>query len=127
MYPLWLSIEPLLPYTRLMLSQPSLGAVLKARLPSSPEHPRAVAMLVEALAAWYGRALTAVLDVDAEEVQRCPERWARLLGDLESPQISVEWTSCPGLSSSMRDRFLGPMGDFSKAKRLLTFAATGQR
>jgi hypothetical protein len=123
---LWLSIEPTIPFTRLLLSQPSVGTALKARLSPSPAHPRAVAMLLEALAAWYGLPLCAVLDADGEDVQRHPERWARFLGDIDSPQISVEWM-CTSEHVHQRDRFLGPMGDFQHARRLLTFAATGQR
>lgn len=82
-------------------------------------------MLLEALSAWQGAPLCAVLDADAEEVRRHPERWARLLGDAShSPRLSVEWSS-PAQARPSRDRFF--TGDFSSAKRLVKYAATGQR
>ncbi len=84
-------------------------------------------MLLEALAAWQGQPLCAVLDADAQDVCDHPDRWSCLLGDLASPHISVEWVGhCLDLERR-RDRFLGPMGDFSRAGRLINFAATGVR
>jgi hypothetical protein len=123
---LWLSIEPLPSMTRLLLTETLGGVALKARLPATPAQPRAVAMLLEALVAWYGEPLCAVLDADAEDVQRNPQRWALILGDLASPQIEVEWVS--PLSAPYADkRLLGDMGDYRRARRLITLAATGQR
>jgi len=126
MSPLWMSIEPMAAETRLMLSQARVGTVLKARLPPRPHQPGGLRMLLEGLAAWYGEPLDAVLDADAEDVLHHPERWSRLLGDLDSERIRVEWA---GLSRATvtRDRFLGDLGDFRTARRLLTFTTTGQR
>jgi len=123
---LWLSIEPLPSMTRLLLSESSGGPALKARLPATPAQPRAVAMLLEALVAWYGEPLCAVLDADAEDVQRNPQRWAAILGDLQSPQIEVEWVS-PLSVPAVDRRLLGDMGDYRRARRLITLAATGQK
>jgi len=123
---LWLSIEPLPSMTRLLLSEASGGPSLKARLPPTPAQPRAVAMLLEALVAWYGEPLCAVLDADAEDVQRIPQRWASILGDLQSPQIEVEWVS-PLSVPAVDRRLLGDMGDYRRARRLITLAATGQK
>jgi hypothetical protein len=121
-----LSIEPLPSMTRLLLSESSGGPALKARLPATPAQPRAVAMLLEALVAWYGEPLCAVLDADAEDVQRNPQRWAAILGDLQSPQIEVEWVSPLSIPAADR-RLLGDMGDYRRARRLITLAATGQK
>lgn len=120
---LWLSIEPLRDSTRLMLSEGTGGPALKARLPATPAQERAVALLLEALVAWYGLPLCAVLDADAEAVQRHPERWALALGDLASPQIEVEWVS--PASAPLADRELDGVEDFRRARRLITLAATG--
>jgi hypothetical protein len=65
-----------------------------------------------------------VLDADASDVRRDPERWAMLVGDLPGVDICIEWV---GRSHSKRDRFLESMGDFAAARRLVTFGATGQR
>jgi hypothetical protein len=126
MSPLWLSIEPMIAETRLMLSQPLVGTALRARLPPLPQQPHALTRLLEGLAAWYGQPFCAVLDADAEDVWRHPERWARLLGELDSQQVRVEWVG-HSRAVTMRDRFLGAVGDFRSARRLITFAATGQR
>src|SRR5579872_1069159 len=93
--PLWMTIEPGAEETLLALSDPGRGPVLRARLPQIPAQPRALATLLESLAAWHGRSLCAVLDADAEDVRRHGDRWARLLGDLDGAHISVEWSSRP--------------------------------
>jgi hypothetical protein len=126
MSPLWMSIEPMIVETRIMLSVPGVGTALRARLPLLPHHPHALPMLLEALSAWSGEPFCAVLDAEAEDVLHHPQRWAQLLGDLDGEQIRVEWIG-HSRSTYERDRFLGAVGDFRRAKRPITFAATGQR
>lgn len=121
---LWMTIEPLQTETRLQLSEGGAGLCLRARLPVCPHHGRALAQLLQALVAWYGRPLTAVLDADAQDVARHPERWAQLLGDLDAETIRVEWVH-PVRPAFRRDRFMGGLGDFARARRLVGFAATG--
>lgn len=123
---LWMSIEPDHEETRLMLTEGRVGAALRARLPPVPRQPRALAQLLEALSAWYGMPLSAVIDAGAEGALHHPERWAQLLGEIDGEQVRVEWIVVPA-SSHRRDRFLGELGDFAAAKRLVTFAATGQK
>lgn len=125
MSPLWMSIDPDHDETRLMLTEARVGAALRARLPPVPRQPRALAQLLEALSAWYGMPLSAVIDAGAEGALHHPQRWAQLLGELAGEQVRVEWVVVP--TRAERDRFLGELGDFSAAKRLVTFAATGQR
>jgi hypothetical protein len=121
---LWLSIEPTPNETRLLLSCANFGVVMKARLQPIPAQPQALAQLLEALVAWYGAPLCAVLDADAEDVRRHPDRWAEFFGALSSPHISISW-GMPSIKSE-RDRFLGTLGRFERGKRLINFAATGQ-
>ena len=47
--PLWMSIEPIGPEVRILLTEPSEGTALKARLPCPPASERAVPALLEAL------------------------------------------------------------------------------
>lgn len=125
--PMWLTIEPRIPYTQLLLSQAGVGTVMRARLSPMPAQPAGVAMFLEALSAWQGMPLFAVLDADAEEVQRCPEKWARLVGEVDQhPHITVEW-SAPGRGRLWRDRFFEEMRGFDSSKRLMKHAVTGQR
>lgn len=99
------------------------GPVLRARLPLWPAQPQALRLLLEGLGAWLGQPLRAVLDADAEDVRRHPERRAALLGDLDAAHIAVEWVALP--RPPMRDRFLEAVPDFDQARRLLHRAATG--
>jgi len=126
MSPLWMSIDPGHDETRLMLTEARVGAALRARLPPVPRQPQALAQLLSALSAWYGLPLTAVIDAGAEGALHHPERWAQLLGEIDGEQVRVEWVVVP-VRAKRRDRFLGELCDFTAAKRLLTFAATGQR
>jgi hypothetical protein len=123
--PLWLSIEPEASEVRLLLSEPSAGTALKARLPPVPVDGRALMMLLEALSLWYGLPLHAVLDADAEDVRRHPERWSLLLGDAPERSVRVEWVAVPPCRK--HDRFLESMGDFTRGRKLVSFGATGQR
>jgi hypothetical protein len=123
--PLWMTIEPVGSETRLMLTAPASGTALKARLPATPSHSRAVITLLESIALWYGMPLRAVVDADASDVRRHPEQWAMLLGDAPSVAVNVEWVGVP--AQRRRDAFLAPMGELSRARRLVRYAATGQR
>lgn len=124
--PIWMSIEPRGTETRLMLSLPGERPALRARLSSSPAHPRALITFLESMSLWHGSPLHAVVDADAEDVRQHPEKWAVLLGDAPELAVRVEWMSVP-TKRRERDRFLGTLGDFHPAERLVSFAATGVR
>ncbi len=124
-HPLWMSIEPVGSEVRMMLTAPAASTLMKARLPNPPAHPRAVISLLEAFALWFGQPLRAVIDVDAEDVRRNPARWATLLGNAPELAVAVEWAAVP--RPAKKDRFLATMGEFARARRLVSFAATGQR
>jgi hypothetical protein len=121
---LWMAIQPDVVEVRLMLTEAQVGTQLRARLPI-PHSPRALAMLLESLAAWYGQPFTAALDAESQEVERHPERWAQLLSGLDERQIVVEWIG--HAQKDERERFFRPLGDFRRAKRVVSIAATGQK
>jgi hypothetical protein len=121
--PLWLTIEPQSNEVLLSLNEPGRGSILRARLPLCPRQPRALATLLESLVAWYGRSLVAVLDADAQDVRQHGERWARLLGELDEAHIEVRWSHRP--AAKPRDRFMGKLGDFRSASRMVGLAAGG--
>jgi hypothetical protein len=123
--PLWMSVEPTLTETRLQLCEPSARSRLRARLPPSPDHPRAVLSLMEAMALWSGAPLHAVVDVDAAAFRRDPERWAMLLGDANEHCVRVHYVSVQQARRARRDRFLSPLGDFAHADRLVSLASAG--
>jgi hypothetical protein len=121
---LWMAIQPDVVEVRLMLTQAQVGTSLRARLPI-PRSPRALAMLLESLAAWYGQPFTAALDAESVDVERHPERWAQLLSGLDEKQITVEWIGHS--RHDERERFFRPLGDFRRARRVISLAATGQK
>jgi len=121
---LWVSIEPGEDETRVMATSARTGAALRARLPPIPSQPQALLLLLQGLSAWFGEPLTAVVAADKEDVLVHPERWAQLLGEIDSEQARIEWVVVPPVE---RDRFLGELGDFKSAKRLIVFTATGLR
>jgi hypothetical protein len=123
--PLWMSIEPMARETRLQLSAPMARSCLRARLPATPQHPRALLTLLESMSLWYGTSLHAVVDADAEDIRRDPEKWAVLLGDAPELSVRVHYVSVPVGRRNRRDRFLSELGDFGRAERMTSFAATG--
>ena len=123
---LWMTIEPRETETRLQLSVGGGGLCLRARLPVCPHHPRALAQLLEALVGWYGRPLTACARCGRPGPSPAtPSDGPRLLGDLDADAIRVEWVH-PVRPAFRRDRFMGGLGDFRRARHLVTFAATGE-
>jgi hypothetical protein len=46
--PLWLTLQPQVNYTQILLSQPGSGTLLKARLAPEPMHPGALGKFVSA-------------------------------------------------------------------------------
>ena len=124
---LWMSIEPGHKETRMMLTESGVGPALRARLPLFPRQPDGFGLLMRAIAAWYGRPFCAVLDAESEDVRKHPQRWARLLGDLDDALLRVEWSAPASGAAVRRDRFLGAVGDIRRAKRLITYTATGLR
>jgi hypothetical protein len=70
--------------TKLLLSGPE-GDLLKARLDTSPRHPRALLTLLEGLSLWAGEPLCVALSVDEGCHHSLP---ATLLGDVMWPPES---------------------------------------
>jgi hypothetical protein len=121
---LWMTIEPGHDETLLMLTAAARGPVLRARLPPVPRQAGSLRALLEALSAWFGEPLTAVVDADAQASALHPHRWSQLLGEIDSELVKVEWVVVP--TAAERDLFLGEIsGDSQTARRRLTFAATG--
>jgi hypothetical protein len=122
---LWVAIEPMEDETRLLVTEGTVGAALRARLPPVPVQAGSLAAFLEALAGWYGQSLSAVVAADVRDVASHTARWRQLLGEVDTESVRVEWVVAP---PAERDRFLEEVGgDFRGTQRLLRFAATGQR
>lgn len=122
---LWMSLEPEGKQLHLSLSKGLFGNLMRARLPLTPAHPRAMRAVLEGLVDWFGQPLCAVLDADAEDVRRRPGAWNHLL-ELDDPRFRVEWVTLP-LRGAQSERFLGAVGRERRARRLISFAASGRR
>ena len=124
---LWLTIEPCLVETKLMLTQAPVGTVLQASFPLVPKQPEALGLFLRGVAAWHGEPLCAVLDAEAEDVWQHPERWAQLLGNLDDSCIRVEWIGySQAIKAKDKPQFKSQSASFEKARRLCNYAATGQ-
>lgn len=98
-----------------MLVADPIGDVLKAQLPTRPEHPRALVTLLEGLALWSGQApLCAAISV-ADAVSRSAVT-ALFGGDVwpaESPLVQMAILDSPALRRRIRG-----IGDFRALHRL---------
>ena len=63
MYRWRIALEPAATNTKLLVTDPDGNELLKAALPSTPNHPRALLTLLEGLALWAGQPLTAAISV----------------------------------------------------------------
>lgn len=96
-------------------------AVLKARLGSTPQHPRALSWLLEALALWQGAPVRAVLYVGGSGDGLCTPLLQDWFPDFGGPLYTTEWTD--RASRPKRVDQLGGLGDFRDLKQLQLFDA----
>lgn len=90
MQTLWMGVRPGPDHTRVLVHDGPL-AVLKARLPDAPQHPRALETLAEALALWYGRPLYGALGVAAEDALCVSPRWHATVDALtRTPLVTID-------------------------------------
>lgn len=104
---LWMGIRPGLEITRVVVQDGWEQRLLKARLPHSPQHPRAVATLCEAMALWCNRSVCAALVVDGPGAFCVTRPWRDTVEELtRHPLFEVHLVSS-GLSAHERDRLDG--------------------
>ena len=113
MFDPWKCVLSLEPWAlKVLLTAPNHGDLLKAQLPSSPRHPRALLTTLEGLSLWHGHPLRVAVRVDSP----CQDSlWSALFGDEWWPSDSplVE------LSVEHRDRHvrLPGVGDFRSLRK----------
>jgi len=117
---IWAGISTGSPQTRVLVNDGAV-TVLKARLSSTPAHPRALQWLLEAVALWQGKQVRAVLCVgewDDESGARFYRDW---FPDFGGPLYEIEWTDRE--RPHKRTDELGGFGDFRDLKQLQLFDA----
>jgi len=114
---LWMGVRPGSDVTRILVQEPHL-AMLKARLPDIPQHPRALETLAEGVALWCGRPLYVALGVAAEDALCVSPRWQATVEVLtRTPLVTIEPViGAPRPPWRVEDR--GGLGDFRDVRRL---------
>jgi hypothetical protein len=113
---LWVCIDPSPTETRVLAQAGSRETLLKARLRPIPQHPRAPALLLEALALWQGTPARAALCVDDPATGSV---WDSFELEVGGPPL---YTVAGVHRRAYRRRDgLGGLGDFADLGQLLLF------
>ena len=114
----WIAIRPGMRGTRILALRPDGQTLLKARLRTSPAHPRALGTLLEALAMWEGETVRAVL-VAGGEVSSCDTSLFReCFADFGRPPLYELAYTCSDRREPLR-RGRDPLGGFADLRQLL--------
>jgi len=116
---LWAAIDSRTEETRILVTAGPKETVLKARLSSVTQHPRAVPTLLEALAMWHGmpvRAVVVVGDQERSSVTRLKLGWlADFVGE---PLYTLKFVD--GRKRRHRDPLDG-FGQYQDLRQLVMF------
>jgi hypothetical protein len=119
MRPLWVAIDSKSDETRVLVTAGPRETVLKARLSPTPQHPRAVVALLEALAMWEGTMARAVVVVDDRDGSSATRLKLGDMADLfGEPLYQLQFV--PGHKRHHRDRVDG-FGPFHDLRQLVMF------
>ena len=115
---LWMGITPGPDVTRVLVQDGSDQTLLKARLPHSPRHPRALLTLGEALALWVGRPVRAAIAADGPGAFCATTPWLETFDLLtQSPLVEVDFVA---RARPPRERDgLDGLGDFRAVRQLI--------
>jgi hypothetical protein len=114
---LWMGIRPGPNETRLLLYDGPL-AVLKARLPDAPQHPRALETLAEGIALWYGHPVYGALGVAAADALCVSPRWHATVDALtQTPLVTIDLVVGPPRRPRGGAGLAG-LGDFADVRQL---------
>lgn len=122
MQAIWVGIDSTPRETRVLATLGASETILKARLPASVRHARAVPTLLEALALWQGSPARAAVVVggtdDSSATRLSLDAWTSLVGD-GSPLYSLEFVD--GLRRRRHRDPLGGLGRFHDLRQLVLF------
>lgn len=119
---IWMGISPGPIDTRILALDGPEQTLLKARLPHSPHHPRALATFCEAVALWCGRKVHAAVAADGPDTFCATGQWLETFDALSrGPLFEVEWVA-RARPPREHDPVEG-MGDFKDCRRLILSGA----
>lgn len=114
---MWMGVRPGPDVTRILV-QETRRAVLKARLPDAPQHPRALETLAEGVALWCGRPLYVALGVAAADALCVSPHWHATVDVLtRTPLVIIEPVIGPPRPPWRADG-RGGLGDFRGVRQL---------
>ncbi len=116
---IWMGIAPNATSTRVIAMAGAHDTFLKARLLRSPAHPRAMSLLLEAIALWQGRPIRAALCADAKCGGSDSSLFQETFTDGGAPLYTLDWI--PALAPARRAgrRDITGMGNFNDLRQLL--------
>ena len=115
---MWMAIRPGLHGTRILGVSPNGRTLLKARLKTSPTHPRALSTLLEALALWEGEMVRAVLVAGTRAGSCDTTLFRECFADFGRPPLyELAYTSSNHREPLPRGR--DPLGGFADLRKLL--------
>jgi hypothetical protein len=114
----WMAIRPGLQGTRILGVRPSGTTLMKARLRTSPSHPRALSTLLEALALWEGEMVRAVLVAGTGASSCGTTLFRECFADFGRPPLyELAYTTSDRREPLPRGR--DPLGGFADLRKLL--------
>jgi hypothetical protein len=116
---IWMGIAPEPKATRVIAMAGPSETILKARLLPSPRHPRAMAMLLEAVAMWQGTKVRAVVSVDERGGACDSDFYREVFTDFGGPLYTLDWV--PACRRGRRHRDLPGVGAFADLRQQVLF------
>jgi hypothetical protein len=114
---IWMGIAPSLETTRVIAMAGPSKTILKAQLSKDPQHPRALATLLEAVALWQGQPVRAALCADAGGLSCDSNICREAFLDDGGALYSLVWVPA-GAHRQRRHRLHG-LGNFQDLERLV--------
>lgn len=112
---IWMAIAPTRHETRILATDGPSDTLLKARLSSRMQHPRALASLMEALALWQGHKVHAVVAVDADSPTYAWTPGEDLVGHEDTPLYAMDYALTePAPQRDISGIGLGSFGDLHR-------------
>lgn len=116
---IWMGIAPERRATRVIAMAGPSETILKARLLTSPAHPRALPTLLEAIAMWQGAPVRAALCAGEKDGASDSTIYREAFTDYGGPLYTVDWVAARGPRRRHRD--LRGVGDFADLRQLVLF------
>jgi len=116
---IWMGIAPNAMSTRVIAMAGAHDTFLKARLLRSPAHPRAMALLLEAIALWQGQPIRAALCADGTHGGSASTLFQETFTDGGAPLYTLDWIPGPARARRAARRDITGMGNFADLRRLL--------